>query len=215
MASSRNLVTCHFRPRTIHGTAQAKLLTCNEVPVQIQIPMSVAVSGPSSAVEGISTTAVVPTVIKKGRPARKQVESGAVVKKEQAQTGRSSFVFGTEKLTDDAGSVYNIWYNKWAGGDREDGYSKYVQVHFLSVICLVANPSAFSKEHAQTRVNVKRDSGYTQADKLGKPYICLFFARGCCPYASVINRSVHSDFGAQQYQCRLPMASSVAESCGL
>ena len=23
--------------------------------------------------------------------------------------------------------VLDIWYNKWAGGDREDSYSKYVQ----------------------------------------------------------------------------------------
>ncbi|KAJ3507256.1 hypothetical protein NMY22_g16986 [Coprinellus aureogranulatus] len=46
---------------------------------------------------------------KKLKPARKQVKPGDVVKTETVQTGKE----------------YNIWYNKWAGGDREDNYSKY------------------------------------------------------------------------------------------
>jgi hypothetical protein len=29
---------------------------------------------------------------------------------------------------------------------------------------------------------VKRDAGLTRANKTGMSYICLFFARGCCPY---------------------------------
>lgn len=47
---------------------------------------------------------------KKLKPARKQVKPGDVEKKQEDQTGKE----------------YNIWYNKWAGGDREDSYSKYV-----------------------------------------------------------------------------------------
>lgn len=39
-----------------------------------------------------------------------------------------------------------------------------------------------SKYKAQTRVNIKKDSGLTRANTTGNPYICLFFARGCCPY---------------------------------
>lgn len=46
--------------------------------------------------------------VKKMKPARKQVKAGQVEKKEAEQTGKE----------------YNIWYNKWAGGDREDSYSK-------------------------------------------------------------------------------------------
>jgi RNA recognition motif-containing protein len=38
------------------------------------------------------------------------------------------------------------------------------------------------QEKAQTRVDVKKDAGYTRADAGGNKYICLFFARGCCPY---------------------------------
>ncbi|KAF8699151.1 Torus domain, partial [Rhizoctonia solani] len=80
------------------------------------------------------------------RPARKQVKPGEVEKKETPQTGKE----------------YNIWYNKWAGGDREDSYS--------------------NKVKSQTRCNIKRDAGYTRANSTGMKYCCLFFARGCCPY---------------------------------
>ncbi|KAF9484853.1 hypothetical protein BDN70DRAFT_917447 [Pholiota conissans] len=83
---------------------------------------------------------------KKLKPARKQVKPGDVEKTEAVQTGKE----------------YNIWYNKWAGGDREDSYS--------------------NKVKSQTRCQIKRDSGLTRANTTGMKYICLFFARGCCPY---------------------------------
>ncbi|CAA7269523.1 unnamed protein product [Cyclocybe aegerita] len=83
---------------------------------------------------------------KKLKPARKQVKPGDVVKTETVQTGKE----------------YNIWYNKWAGGDREDSYS--------------------NKTKSQTRCSIKKDSGLTRANTTGMKYICLFFARGCCPY---------------------------------
>ncbi|KAH9481168.1 Pre-mRNA-splicing factor CWC2 [Psilocybe cubensis] len=83
---------------------------------------------------------------KKLKPARKQVKPGDVVKEETVQTGKE----------------YNIWYNKWAGGDREDSYS--------------------NKTKSQTRCSIKRDSGLTRANTTGMKYICLFFSRGCCPY---------------------------------
>ncbi|KAI6168178.1 hypothetical protein EDD17DRAFT_1532429 [Pisolithus thermaeus] len=80
------------------------------------------------------------------KPARKQVQPGEVERKETPQTGKE----------------YNIWYNKWAGGDREDNYS--------------------NKVKSQTRCNIKKDSGLTRANTTGNKYCCLFFARGCCPY---------------------------------
>ncbi|KAL0953300.1 hypothetical protein HGRIS_004549 [Hohenbuehelia grisea] len=83
---------------------------------------------------------------KKQKPARKQVKPGQVEKTEAVQTGKE----------------YNIWYNKWAGGDREDSYS--------------------NKVKSQTRCQIKLDSGITRADTTGIRYCCLFFARGCCPY---------------------------------
>jgi len=83
---------------------------------------------------------------KKLKPARKQVKPGDVEKKEAPQTGKE----------------YNIWYNKWAGGDREDSYS--------------------NKVKSQTRCNIKKDAGLTRANTTGVKYCCLFFARGCCPY---------------------------------
>lgn len=81
---------------------------------------------------------------RKKRPARPQVDP-ATIKSEPPQTG----------------TVFNIWYNKWAGGDREDKY--------------------LSKHHAPSRCNIARDSGYTRADKVPGSYFCLFFARGMCP----------------------------------
>ncbi|KAF8340331.1 uncharacterized protein EI90DRAFT_2966142 [Cantharellus anzutake] len=88
---------------------------------------------------------------KKLKPARKQVKPGQVEKKEEMQPGKE----------------YNIWYNKWAGGDREDPYS--------------------NKTKSQTRCNIRRDSGLTRADASGVKYCCLFFARGCCPYGYECN----------------------------
>ncbi|KAK7006159.1 Pre-mRNA-splicing factor CWC2 [Favolaschia claudopus] len=101
----------------------------------------------SEIVEETQPVAVVaPKKQKKLKPARKQVKPGDVVKTEAPQTGKE----------------YNIWYNKWAGGDREDSYS--------------------NKVKSQTRCNIKRDSGLTRANVTGIKYTCLYFARGCCPY---------------------------------
>ncbi|KAI0080976.1 hypothetical protein K474DRAFT_1636573 [Panus rudis PR-1116 ss-1] len=100
----------------------------------------------SNATEIQTTTTTVTKKVKKLKPARKQVKPGEVEKKEAPQTGKE----------------YNIWYNKWAGGDREDSYS--------------------NKTKSQTRCNIKRDAGLTRANTTGVKYCCLFFARGCCPY---------------------------------
>ncbi|KAI0636018.1 hypothetical protein C8Q77DRAFT_1071877 [Trametes polyzona] len=99
-----------------------------------------------SATEAEIQVATTTKKVKKLKPARKQVKPGEVEKKEAPQTGKE----------------YNIWYNKWAGGDREDSYS--------------------NKVKSQTRCNIKRDAGLTRANTTGNKYCCLFFARGCCPY---------------------------------
>ncbi|KAL3465845.1 Pre-mRNA-splicing factor cwc2 [Aspergillus heterothallicus] len=82
---------------------------------------------------------------RKRRPARPQVDPATVKSEPPPQTG----------------TVFNIWYNKWSGGDREDKY--------------------LSKTAAASRCNVAKDSGYTRADKVPGSYFCLFFARGICP----------------------------------
>ncbi|GAA5997211.1 hypothetical protein JCM5350_004172 [Sporobolomyces pararoseus] len=69
-----------------------------------------------------------------------------------------------KKQPEQTGQTYNHWYHKWAGGDKYDTYG--------------------AKEKSQTRVNIKKDAGYTRADGGNNNYICLFFARGCCPYGS-------------------------------
>ncbi|KAI0434683.1 RNA recognition domain-containing protein [Xylaria sp. FL1042] len=83
-------------------------------------------------------------IIRKKRPARPQVDPDSI-KSEVPQTG----------------NVFNIWYNKWSGGDREDKY--------------------LAKTAAKGRCNIQRDSGYTRADKVPGSYFCVFFARGICP----------------------------------
>ncbi|KAF2095309.1 RNA binding protein [Rhizodiscina lignyota] len=84
-------------------------------------------------------------VKKKRRPARPQVDASTFKSEPPPQTG----------------TIFNIWYNKWSGGDREDKY--------------------LSKHAAPSRCNVRKDSGYTRADKVPGSYFCLFFARGLCP----------------------------------
>ncbi|KAI0123041.1 pre-mRNA-splicing factor CWC2 [Xylariales sp. AK1849] len=83
-------------------------------------------------------------IVRKKKPARPQVEASY-----------------TSEPPPQTGTTFNIWYNKWSGGDREDKY--------------------LSKSKAKGRCNVAKDSGYTKADKVVGSYFCLFFARGVCP----------------------------------
>ncbi|KAK7207889.1 hypothetical protein BZA70DRAFT_272440 [Myxozyma melibiosi] len=87
----------------------------------------------------------------KPRPARPQADLASMKDRPPQQTG----------------TVFNIWYNKWSGGDREDKYA--------------------AKGKAEGRCNVARDSGYTKADKVPGSYFCIFFARGVCPLGKNCN----------------------------
>lgn len=82
---------------------------------------------------------------RKRRPARPQVDPSTLKSEPPPQTG----------------TIFNIWYNKWSGGDREDKY--------------------LSKTAAPGRCNVATDSGYTRGDKVAGSFFCLFFAKGLCP----------------------------------
>lgn len=81
---------------------------------------------------------------RKKRPARPQIDPALIKSEPPPQTG----------------TIFNIWYNKWAGGDREDKYT--------------------SQRAAKGRCNIAKDSGYTKADAVTGSYFCLFFARGIC-----------------------------------
>ncbi|KAH0562565.1 Pre-mRNA-splicing factor [Trichoglossum hirsutum] len=100
----------------------------------------------SEATQDGEKKAVKKVIKKKRRPARPQVDPSTL------RAG---------ELPPQTGTVFNIWYNKWSGGDREDKYA--------------------SKVHAESRCNIAKDSGYTRADKVPGSYFCLFFARGLCP----------------------------------
>jgi hypothetical protein len=84
---------------------------------------------------------------RKRRPARPQIDPAELK--------------STSQPPPQTGTVFNIWYNKWAGGDRED--------------------AALSKTAAINRCHIKEDAGWTAADKVTGSYFCLFFARGICP----------------------------------
>lgn len=104
---------------------------------------TVTVANPDEATTAVKKTKKI--IRRKKRPARPQVDPATIKSEPPPQTG----------------TVFNIWFNKWSGGDREDKYS--------------------SKHAAVGRCNVAKDSGYTRADKVAGSYFCLFFARGVCP----------------------------------
>ena len=82
------------------------------------------------ATEIVQTTQKVAKA-KKLKPARKQVKPGDVVKTETPQTGKeysASLDYTQLHLGITDTISLDIWYNKWAGGDREDNYSKYVDI---------------------------------------------------------------------------------------
>lgn len=76
---------------------------------------------------------------KKRRPARVQIEASAAKDLQAAPQ---------------AGTTYNIYYNKWEGGDRGD--------------VVPTGP-------AQTRCSLARDSGYTKADSQAGSFLCIHF----------------------------------------
>ncbi|KAL2814576.1 hypothetical protein BJX63DRAFT_391742 [Aspergillus granulosus] len=116
----------------------------NALVVQQQSEESTALTVTDTAADGtVKKTKKI--IRRKRRPARPQVDPATVKAEPPPQTG----------------TVFNIWYNKWSGGDREDKY--------------------LSKTAATSRCNVAKDSGYTRADKVPGSYFCLFFARGVCP----------------------------------
>lgn len=111
---------------------------CLRLPV---MPQDVVLHAESSA--PTSGPAVKKMVRRKKRPARAQIDADSISSEPPPQTG----------------TIFNIWYNKWSGGDRE----------------------ASQQMHAKGRCNIAKDSGYTRADKITGSFFCLRFARGLCP----------------------------------
>lgn len=99
------------------------------------------------------------------RPARKQVTEA------KFNAIRNAFA-----ARPDSAGTFNIWYENFAGADREENEAM--------------------KAKRETRCDIARDSGYTKADvtlrnqaarsRAGIPdegvYCCIHFARGCCPH---------------------------------
>ncbi|KAI9843470.1 MAG: Pre-mRNA-splicing factor [Sclerophora amabilis] len=130
-------------------TAVGSEATFVEAPESDSVALTTQGTEPSANPSSPSQ-AVTKKIVKKKRrrPARPQVDP-------------STLANATSSLPPQTGTIFNIWYNKWSGGDREDKY--------------------LSKTHAESRCSIARDSGYTRADKVPGSFFCLFFAKGLCP----------------------------------
>lgn len=134
----------------VQSPAPAKAAPVDDAPAEPSTSSSTDLVPATTSEQTIITTnaegkRVKKIIRRKRRPARPQVDAATFKIEEAPPTG----------------TIFNIWYNKWSGGDREDKY--------------------LSQTPAQGRCVVARDSGYTKADKTAGSYFCLYFARGICP----------------------------------
>lgn len=154
-------------------------------PSLLSLSQTHTMSDPSASAPSKSVTTTAKKPLKKLRPARKQVRVDQIDKTESVQTGKEYSEFlrlFPSALACELTRFVDIWYNKWAGGDREDSYGQYVFLPFrLRSPCECLTDRLYRKTHSQSRCIIARDSGYTRADAMGTKYCCLFFARGCCP----------------------------------
>lgn len=81
-------------------------------------------------------------VRKKKKPARVQIDPSLITSEPPPQTG----------------TIFNIWYNKWSGGDHDGN----------------------AQTKAKGRCNIATDAGYTKADSIAGSFFCVSFARGVC-----------------------------------
>lgn len=79
---------------------------------------------------------------KKKKPARVQIDPSLITSEPPPQTG----------------TIFNIWYNKWSGGDHDGN----------------------AQTKAKGRCNIATDAGYTKADSMTGSFFCVSFARGVC-----------------------------------
>lgn len=63
---------------------------------------------------------------RKLRPARKQVKPGDIDTSEKVQPGKEYSEFRRARCHLSSTNFADIWYNKWAGGDKEDALARYV-----------------------------------------------------------------------------------------
>jgi len=119
---------------------------------------------PDSDAPAADTTIVKKTkkiIRRKKRPARTQVDPSFVKSEPPPQTG----------------TIFNIWYAKWSGGDRGDQQD-------------LNTP-------APGRCNIARDSGYTRADKVPGSFFCrkLFDSLTKCTEKLTHSRLVFFAYG--------------------
>lgn len=113
--------------------------------VQVQTVSSALAEQPEQQDMTVATTEkkMKKVLKKKKRPARVQVEPEFAASEGPPQTG----------------TIFNIWYNKWSGGDHDSNI----------------------QTKAKGRCNIAKDSGYTKADNKVGSFFCLAFSRGLCP----------------------------------
>ncbi|KAG0331571.1 Pre-mRNA-splicing factor [Podila humilis] len=87
------------------------------------------------------------------RPARKQISKEKVLGPQRAAATRAA----------DAGKTYNIYYDRWSGGNTP-------------------GPGSAIKDKAPYRCKPDEDAGRTRGTFNPNAYFCAFFAKGCCPH---------------------------------
>ncbi|KAK2595158.1 Pre-mRNA-splicing factor [Conoideocrella luteorostrata] len=122
-----------------------------------QSPTVLAPEGDAAEPMAVATTekkTTVKKIIRKKKRLAKDEPPALLRRPARVQMDPSEF---TSEPPPQIGTTFNIWYNKWAGGDRE----------------------AQQQTKAKGRCNIATDSGFTTSDS--GSYFCLRFARGICP----------------------------------
>ncbi|QNP99618.1 YALIA101S03e03202g1_1 [Yarrowia lipolytica] len=136
----------------------------SEAPESIEtspvVTPDVAESVQNQGVEVVQTEAPTEAQVVKTKSKKKRTKDPALYHTRKARIQVDPDSVNTDDRPPQTGTVYNIWFNKWSGGDKED--------------------EKFNQKKADGRCSIARDSGYTRADKVPGSYFCLYFARGLC-----------------------------------
>src|ERR1700712_2600708 len=104
----------------------------------------------TNSIEDSSSSTALTTTTPSDAPAKKTKKIIRVKKKRPARVQVDPATFKPPAPTA-SGTIYNIWYNKWSGGDSDQ----------------------YAQHAALSRCNIEKDSGYTQADGTPGAFFCL------------------------------------------
>ena len=148
-------------PETLTDTNYSALSSTQTTSNELISTNNGALTAPTPETEGPEQKKTKKIMRKKRRPARPQVDASTMKSEPPPQTG----------------TIFNIWYNKWSGGDRED---KYVSTAAAGR-CNVAKDSGYTRGDSGTLHNLVLCTWILTLSQVSGSYFCLFFAKGLCP----------------------------------